>query len=138
MNTISIWFGSLPSCMGANGLSSKIKFQAKSGVSMVFFGVCQLLSSIFVGGTLTIICKNFPISILNIMLVVGGLELAYHGCKKLDYKYIQEWCIGVAVLLSFNTWIGFVVTWILFVWNQITLPTNESSINSQNEEQELI
>ena len=79
MNLVGCWFGCMPVCHGSGGLAGQYRFGARSGASIIFLGMVKLLLGLFVGDTLIRLIKQFPISLLGIMVFAAGLELAKIG-----------------------------------------------------------
>jgi hypothetical protein len=83
MNLAFCPLGAMPSCHGAGGLAGQHKFGARHGSSVVFLGSVKMLLSILLGGSLLLLLDALPISILGLMLVISGHELAMNGLSAL-------------------------------------------------------
>lgn len=79
MNLVSGWFGAMPVCHGSGGLAAQYRFGARSGASIIILGVLKLLLGLFLGETLVDLLKGYPRSLLGIMVLAAGLELAKVG-----------------------------------------------------------
>ncbi|RKK68876.1 hypothetical protein BFJ69_g13236 [Fusarium oxysporum] len=79
MNLSSTWFGSMPVCHGAGGLAAQYRFGARSGSSIVVLGAFKLVLGLMFGETLVDLLKHYPKSLLGIMVIAAGLELAKVG-----------------------------------------------------------
>lgn len=79
MNLTGTWFGAMPVCHGAGGLAAQHRFGARSGASVIILGIFKLLLGLFFGETLIDLLKWYPKSILGIMVLAAGLELAKVG-----------------------------------------------------------
>lgn len=79
MNLTSTWFGGMPVCHGAGGLAAQYRFGARSGASIIVLGLFKLLLGLFFGETLVDLLKLYPKSLLGIMVLAAGLELATVG-----------------------------------------------------------
>jgi MFS superfamily sulfate permease-like transporter len=79
MNLIGGWFGAMPVCHGAGGLAAQFRFGARSGSSIIMLGIFKILLGLFFGGTLIDLLSHYPKSLLGIMVVAAGLELAKVG-----------------------------------------------------------
>lgn len=75
MNTVGCLFGAMPVCHGSGGLLSQHKFGARSGASVIFFGLLKIILALLLGDSLIAIFDNFPSSILAAMLFVAGLGM---------------------------------------------------------------
>eukprot|EP00850_Spirogloea_muscicola_P010446 SM000061S19273 [mRNA] locus=s61:499335:500997:+ [translate_table: standard] len=60
LNLCGCWAGAMPVCHGAGGLAAQYRFGARSGASILFLGAGKL----------------FPKSLLGVLLLFSGLELA--------------------------------------------------------------
>ncbi|KAF5023833.1 hypothetical protein F66182_4091 [Fusarium sp. NRRL 66182] len=79
MNLTSTWFGGMPVCHGAGGLAAQYRFGARSGSSIILLGLFKLLLGLLFGKTLVDLLRHYPKSLLGIMVIAAGLELAKVG-----------------------------------------------------------
>ncbi|KAL7623210.1 hypothetical protein AAE478_006891 [Parahypoxylon ruwenzoriense] len=79
MNLAGCWFGAMPVCHGAGGLAAQYRFGARSGASIILLGLFKILLGVLFGESLLDLLKAFPKSLLGIMVVAAGLELAKVG-----------------------------------------------------------
>ena len=79
INLVGCWFGSMPVCHGSGGLAAQYRFGARSGASVVFLGLIKLLLGLFAGQFTLKLFSEFPNSLLSIMVIAAGLELANVG-----------------------------------------------------------
>lgn len=79
MNLTGSWFGCMPLCHGAGGLAAQYRFGARSGASVIFLGICKILLGLLFGETLVGLLRRYPGSLLGIMVLAAGLELAKVG-----------------------------------------------------------
>lgn len=79
INIVGCWFGSMPVCHGSGGLAAQYRFGARSGASVVFLGLVKLLLGLFAGQFTLNLFSEFPNSLLSIMVIAAGLELANVG-----------------------------------------------------------
>ncbi|KAI4861409.1 hypothetical protein F4820DRAFT_68388 [Hypoxylon rubiginosum] len=79
MNLLGCWFGAMPVCHGAGGLAAQYRFGARSGASIILLGLFKILLGIIFGETLLDLLTAFPKSLLGIMVIAAGLELAKVG-----------------------------------------------------------
>ncbi|KAL3921512.1 MAG: hypothetical protein SGILL_002710 [Bacillariaceae sp.] len=83
VNALLCPLGMMPTCHGAGGLAGQHKLGANTGVSMVLLGVFKMALGILAcQGSLLRILDALPASILGILLVVAGHELAMTGVVK--------------------------------------------------------
>lgn len=76
MNLIGCWFGAMPMCHGAGGLAGQYRFGARTGGSVVFLGAVKLLLGVFLGGAAFAVLTSYPMSVLGVLLIFSGIELA--------------------------------------------------------------
>lgn len=79
MNLIGAWFGAMPVCHGSGGLAAQYRFGARSGASIICLGAFKILLGLFFGETLLGLLGQYPKSLLGIMVIAAGLELAKVG-----------------------------------------------------------
>lgn len=79
MNLTGTWFGAMPVCHGAGGLSAQYFFGARSGASIILLGAFKLVLGLVFGETLVDLLHHYPYSLLGIMVFAAGLELAKVG-----------------------------------------------------------
>lgn len=73
-------------CHGAGGLAGQVRFGARTNGSVLMLGVFKMAIALFFGGSLLALCQGYPLSILGVMLLVSGLELALVAYQKLDRR----------------------------------------------------
>lgn len=76
MNLVGCWFGAMPVCHGAGGLAAQYRFGARSGASVVLLGLTKVVLGLFLGETLVDLLRSFPRSLLGVLVLAAGLELA--------------------------------------------------------------
>lgn len=107
------WFGMLPMCHGAGGLASQYAFGARSNVSMIFLGLMKITVALVFGTSSVVLLTRdtFPQSVLGVMLLFSGLNLAQVALKRDgDHQTKQDeavMLITAALSLVINTGIGF-------------------------------
>jgi MFS superfamily sulfate permease-like transporter len=110
MNLIGCWFGAMPMCHGAGGLAGQYRFGARTGGSMVFLGVVKVLLGLFLGGATFTVLASYPTSVLGVLLVFSGMELAL---VTKDIKNRTDYFIMIittaAIIALSSTAIGFIV-----------------------------
>lgn len=83
-NLIGCWFHAMPICHGSGGLAGQYRFGARSGASIILLGLVKLLLGLFAGDTVTPFLHRFPRSILGVMVLAAGVELAKVGRSVAD------------------------------------------------------
>lgn len=117
MNLVGIWFGSVPYCHGSGGLAAQYRFGARTGLSIIFLGLLKIASALLFGSSLLPLFSLIPASIIGILLIVAGMQLASITVNLGDFKASDEkedaYCIMIltaACLVFFaNDGIGFIV-----------------------------
>jgi hypothetical protein len=79
MNLVGCWFGAMPTCHGSGGLAAQYRFGARSGASIMLLGLFKLVLGLVFGESLADLLKYFPKSMLAVMVIAAGLELASVG-----------------------------------------------------------
>ncbi|KAI9887175.1 MAG: hypothetical protein M1823_001002 [Watsoniomyces obsoletus] len=79
MNIVGCWFGAMPVCHGSGGLAGQFRFGARSGASVILLGAFKLVLGLVLGESLVGLLQKFPKSLLGVMVIAAGLELAKVG-----------------------------------------------------------
>lgn len=79
MNLIGGWFGAMPVCHGSGGLAAQYRFGARSGASIILLGLFKMIFGFFFGEQLVGLLRVYPKSLLGVMVLAAGLELAKVG-----------------------------------------------------------
>lgn len=83
-NLIGCWFGAMPICHGSGGLAGQYRFGARSGASIIILGLVKLVLGLFIGDSIIPILQSFPKSLLGVMVLTAGVELAKVGHSVTD------------------------------------------------------
>ncbi len=75
-NTLVGLFGGMPMCHGAGGLAAHYRFGARTGGSNIMIGLLFVAIALFLGKTGVTILSSIPNSVLGVLLLFAGLELA--------------------------------------------------------------
>lgn len=78
-NLLGCWFGAMPVCHGSGGLAGQYRFGARSGASIIVLGSIKLLLGLFAGEAVMPLLQRFPKSLLGVMVLAAGVELAKVG-----------------------------------------------------------
>ena len=89
-NLCGCWFGAMPICHGSGGLAGQYRFGARSGASVVVLGLVKLLLGLFAGEAIVPLLQRFPRSLLGIMVLAAGVELAKVGQSVVESKDLWE------------------------------------------------
>ncbi|KAG9630051.1 hypothetical protein KCV04_g10420, partial [Aureobasidium melanogenum] len=89
-NLIGCWFGAMPVCHGSGGLAAQYRFGARSGASIIFLGLVKLILGLTAGESIIPLLQRFPKSLLGIMVLAAGVELAKVGQSLDDVRDAWE------------------------------------------------
>jgi Molybdate transporter of MFS superfamily len=90
MNLTGGWFGAMPVCHGSGGLAAQYRFGARSGASIIILGLLKILLGLVFGESLVVLLHEYPKSLLGVMVLAAGLELAGVG-ESLNYDARDLW-----------------------------------------------
>lgn len=109
MNLIAAPFGALPMCHGSGGLAAQHFFGARTGGAVVLVGALKIAVALVFGAGITHVLQAFPLSILGIMLLFAGVELALPArdqTSRGDFFIALLTAVGIVAI---NTGVGFVI-----------------------------
>jgi xanthine/uracil permease len=95
MNLSACWVGGMPVCHGSGGLAAQYRFGARSGASVIVLGAVKLLLGLLFGDTLLRLLELFPRSIMGVMVIAAGLQLAMVA-ESLNHGASDLWETSVA------------------------------------------
>ncbi len=75
MNIVSPFFGGVPSCHGSGGMAGHYAFGARTGGSVMIYGLMYLVLGMFFAGGFGVVVGIFPKPILGIILLFEALAL---------------------------------------------------------------
>jgi Molybdate transporter of MFS superfamily len=114
MNLVGTSLGGVPMCHGAGGMAGHVRFGARTGGALVILGALILFIGLFLADSVATLFKLFPRSLLGVILLFGGLELAAgaHGdALKRGDRYVvlltagvSLWNMGVGYLAGLALW----------------------------------
>jgi len=81
MNLVGCFFGGMPSCHGAGGLAGQFRFGARGGMAILMLGTAKIILSLCLGETLDAFITYYPLTVLGVLLLFAGVELATVGAK---------------------------------------------------------
>jgi MFS superfamily sulfate permease-like transporter len=109
MNILSAGVGGVPMCHGAGGMAGHVQFGARTGGAVVILGAVLLLTAIFLSGSVGILLRLFPPSVLGVILFLTGAQLALGSCDLSKDKGERFVTVITAALAVWNVGIAFVV-----------------------------
>lgn len=108
-NLLSSTIGGMPLCHGAGGLAAHYRFGARTAGSNLMIGVIFVALAIFLGNDALAIIYLLPLSVLGILLLFAGIQLALTIMelnKRKDYFVIL---VMLGITLATNLAAGFIV-----------------------------
>lgn len=111
MNLACCPFGAMPMCHGAGGLAAQYRFGARTGGSMVMLGGVKIALALLFGGSLLVWVQQYPESVLGVLLLFSGLELALVCRDQRARVDLMVMLATAAVCLAVNAAVGFMVGW---------------------------
>ena len=109
----------MPVCHGAGGLAAQYRFGARTGGSIVMLGAAKVLLAVLFGGSLLVWLQHYPASVLGVLLLFSGLELALvcrDQTRRVDFFVML---VTAGACMALNTGVGFVIGWavaVLLIW----------------------
>lgn len=102
------FLGAMPMCHGAGGLAAHYRFGARTGGSNMMIGLIFVLIALTLGTAGVSILSSIPQSVLGVLLMFAGLELAIlvRDVKKKDELFIVSLIAGIG-LATTNMGIAF-------------------------------
>ena len=108
-DVVSFFLGGIPMCHGAGGLAAHYRFGARTaGSNLIIGGIFVCLALIF-GESAVAILNLLPFSLLGVLLVFAGLQLALMIQDLQDRKdlFVVLFMLGIA--LASNLGVAFIV-----------------------------
>lgn len=96
MNLINPFVGGVPVCHGSGGLVGHHTFGARTGGSVIMYGILYLILGLFCSGNFEQVLQIFPLSILGTILVFEGFALS-----KLIKKTFNRQDLIIALVVGF-------------------------------------
>jgi len=123
-NGLSFILGGMPLCHGAGGLAAHYRFGARTAGSNLMIGILLLAMALFLGDNITGVFNLIPMSILGILLVFAGAQLALtimdlEGRK--DY-FVATIMLGITLAsnLAAGFIVGIIIAWLLR-WDKLSV-----------------
>jgi SulP family sulfate permease len=106
---VSFFFGGIPMCHGAGGLAAHYRFGARTaGSNMIIGGIFLLLALIF-GENIVTVLKLLPFSLLGVLLVFAGLQLALMIQDLRERKDLFVALLMLGIALATNLGVAFII-----------------------------
>ena len=134
MNLLNPFLGGMPMCHGSGGLAAQYAFGARTGGSMIFEGIIEIILGLFFSQMLYMFFSQFPKAILGAMLIYIAILLGRIAFKEFNLKAFPIILISAIICFAFNIVFGFIISLILFFVfrKKIEEPQKEED-NSEND-----
>lgn len=106
-NLGSFFIGGMPMCHGAGGLASRYRFGARTAGSNVIIGGIFLVIALFFGSQALAIINLLPMSVLGVLLIFAGAQLALTILDMQTRKELFVVVLIVGITLASNLAAGF-------------------------------
>jgi MFS superfamily sulfate permease-like transporter len=116
INLVTCPLGGMPVCHGSGGLAAQYRFGARTGGSMVALGVAKMALAALLGGSLLLWLQEYPESVLGVLLLFSGIELAQVCRDQTARPAFFTMTITAGTCLAVNTAVGFAAGWALAVF----------------------
>lgn len=113
MNLLCCPLGAMPMCHGAGGLAAQYRFGARTGGSVVALGVVKCALALLFGSSLLLWLQAYPQSVLGVLLLFSGLELAMVCRDQTVRSAFLIMLLTCGACLAVDTATGFIVGWLL-------------------------
>jgi SulP family sulfate permease len=123
-NLGSFFLGGMPLCHGAGGLASRYRFGARTAGSNVIIGGIFLFLGLVFGAQTIVIINTLPLSVLGVLLVFAGTQLALTILDITTRKDFFVILLILGITLASNLAAGFLVGIIvsrLLQWDKLTI-----------------
>ena len=105
---ISFLWGGIPMCHGAGGLAAMYRFGARTAGANLMIGGIFVLLGLFFGQSALLILKLLPLSILGVLLVFAGAQLALMIRDLSERKDLFVTLIMLGIALTTNLAAAFI------------------------------
>ncbi|NNL76799.1 MAG: sulfate permease, partial [Desulfobacterales bacterium] len=104
----SSFIGGMPLCHGAGGLAAHYRFGARTAGSNIFIGVIFMALAFLLGSHSLAIINLLPLSVLGILLLFAGSQLALTVLDLQDRKELFVSLVILGITLATNLAAGFI------------------------------
>jgi MFS superfamily sulfate permease-like transporter len=118
MNLLSATVGGVPMCHGAGGMAGHVTFGARTGGALIMLGALVLVMAMLFSGSVGILLRLFPASVLVVILFLTGAQLALGACDIGKDKGERFVLVVTAALAVWNVGIAFVVGMMAYALNK--------------------
>ena len=108
-NFMSFLVGGMPLCHGAGGLAAHYRFGARTAGSNLFIGSIFLILALFLGIHALSVVYLLPLSILGVLLIFAGSQLALTIIDMQERKDLFVVLLMLGITLASNLAVGFII-----------------------------
>jgi SulP family sulfate permease len=108
-NLLSFLVGGMPLCHGAGGLAAHYRFGARTAGSNLMIGLIFVILALFLGTHSLAVVHLLPMSVLGVLLIFAGSQLALTVIDLKDRKGLFVALVMLGITLASNLAFGFVV-----------------------------
>ena len=108
-NFVSFIVGGMPLCHGAGGLAAHYRFGARTAGSNLIIGSIFILLVVLFGAHILAILYLVPMSILGVLLLFAGSQLALTILDLKDRKELFVALVMLGITLASNLAVGFII-----------------------------
>lgn len=134
MNIVFPFIGGMPTCHGSGGLAAQYAFGARTGGSLIFEGLLELILGLFFSNTLFMLFSEFPRAILGAMLLYTAYLLGKISMKNFHIKRFPIILLSAVLCMLFNITFGFLAGLSLYFLLRGKLPLDEEKDSEKEEE----
>ena len=123
-NLLTFCLGGMPLCHGAGGLAAHYRFGARTAGSNLMIGLIFVAMALVLGNRMVDVLNLLPMSILGVLLVFAGLQLAL---TMMDLNNAKDYAVAILILgvtLAANLAAGFIAGMIvarILKWDKLSV-----------------
>jgi SulP family sulfate permease len=107
-NFLAFLVGGMPLCHGAGGLAAHYRFGARTAGSNLMIGLVFVLLALFLGAHALAVIYLVPMSVLGVLLIFAGSQLALTIIDMRERKDLFVVLIMLGITLAANLAVGFI------------------------------
>jgi SulP family sulfate permease len=123
-NFLAFSLGGMPLCHGAGGLAAHYRFGARTVGSNLIIGIIFVLLAVFLGNHALIVVKLIPMSVLGVLLLFAGGQLALTLIDMDERKDLFVALMMLGITLASNLAAGFIAGIVIaygLKWKRLTV-----------------
>lgn len=107
MNLFGASVGGVPMCHGAGGMAGHVAFGARTGGAPILLGGILLVLALFFSDSVSLLFNLLPRSVLGVVLVLTGAQLALGACDFSRHKGERLVTVVTAACAMWNVGVAF-------------------------------